>query len=647
MASTFTLNSQSYDGRYLSLTCVQTQDVANNKSIVKWTLTAKGGNSNYYSTGPTKVVINGVQVYYSARVAWDDQTFPSKKGSVSGTLEIAHESNGTKSVACSISTAIYYSSVQTKSGTWYLDDIPRGSGVSCSAANIGSASTITITKSSTEYTHTLKYEFYSLSGTIVEKTSESTYSFVLPTSFYAEIPDSQSGTGKIICETYSGNTLVETTECPFTANVNKATSDPVVSPTIKDTNEATIALTGDDSVLVRYFSNASVTTGAEARNSATIKSQTTTNGTTTLSGAACSFEGVESGVFSFVVEDSRGFVVYPGRDLTATNKFIEYILPTCNLGNNKLDGEGNITVFCSGSFFNGSFGAVDNTLTAEYRYREYGGSFGGWTPMEVTKTNNRYTADAYLTGLDYQKTYVFETRVTDKLTTVSSNESSVTSFPIFHWSKNDFVFEVPVTFNAGASGAVGEGDQTITGNLRLKGDGNYGNYLYFGDGSYAYIAELTDDVLTMKANSIVLDANNVKVNGAMIPTLDSGRWSPTLTGTFVNSYTAREGWYHRVGNVVTIGWNVKADVQDGNVGITGVPYTPMFSAFGGGIAHMIYIAADFSFEGWAINESGVITPRLQPCNRTSTGALQISSSAQYDYGSLVTLAGTICYITNQ
>lgn len=38
-------------------------------------------------------------------------------------------------------------------------------------------------------------------------------------------------------------------------------------------------------------------------------------------------------------------------------------------------------------------------------------------------------------------------------------------------------------------------DANITGDLRLKGSGNYGNTLYFGDGSYCYITEPSDDAM--------------------------------------------------------------------------------------------------------------------------------------------------------
>lgn len=125
MASTFTLTSGSYEGRYLQLSCSQSIDIATNKSTISWTLSSIGGSVNYYSTGPTTVMINGVQVYYQKRLEWDTETFPAAKGSKSGTIVVDHNSDGSKQIAVSLSTAIYYGSVGSYSDTWTLDNIPR------------------------------------------------------------------------------------------------------------------------------------------------------------------------------------------------------------------------------------------------------------------------------------------------------------------------------------------------------------------------------------------------------------------------------------------------------------------------------------------------------------------------------------------
>lgn len=125
MASNFTLNSGSYDGRYLKLYCVQTKDIANNKSKIDWTLSSLDGDVNYYSVGPTTVTIAGEQVYYKGRTAYTVKEFPSAKGSVSGTVYVDHDTKGEKSISVSLTTAIYTGTTSTYSGTWTLDSIPR------------------------------------------------------------------------------------------------------------------------------------------------------------------------------------------------------------------------------------------------------------------------------------------------------------------------------------------------------------------------------------------------------------------------------------------------------------------------------------------------------------------------------------------
>lgn len=130
MANIITLDTKNttgaYDGRYLKLECEQTKkNSADNTSTIKWTLSAVGGNENYYSTGPTKVIINGTTVYSKSRVAWDDKTFPASTGSISGTLTVTHASDGTKQIKVELSTAVYTSTVSTVGRTWTLDSIAR------------------------------------------------------------------------------------------------------------------------------------------------------------------------------------------------------------------------------------------------------------------------------------------------------------------------------------------------------------------------------------------------------------------------------------------------------------------------------------------------------------------------------------------
>ena len=121
MALTGTLNTSKYDGRYLQLKWTATQNVANNTSTISWTLSAVGGNSGWYKTGPVTCKINGTTVYSStSRVNMYTGVIDT------GTITITHNSDGSKSFSASISAAIYTTAINCSGSTTFtLDQIPR------------------------------------------------------------------------------------------------------------------------------------------------------------------------------------------------------------------------------------------------------------------------------------------------------------------------------------------------------------------------------------------------------------------------------------------------------------------------------------------------------------------------------------------
>lgn len=136
-----TFTSNMYNGRYLQLSVTETVNAASNSSTLSWTLTSAGGASNYYTIEETTVNINGTQVYYKARTAWDTYVFPAAKGSVSGTIEVPHNSDGTKTVTIEFLTSVYYYGASDYGGTMGLTAIDRTAPtVSCSISDITATS---------------------------------------------------------------------------------------------------------------------------------------------------------------------------------------------------------------------------------------------------------------------------------------------------------------------------------------------------------------------------------------------------------------------------------------------------------------------------------------------------------------------------
>ena len=411
------------------------QNIEDNSTIINWSCGFHPGHKYYLNAiKMSSVVINGVEVYsggtYSNITDYQDRTFAS------AAMKIAHNPDGSKSFTVSGFSGWIYNSGNTyaSSQTFTLPTIPRASSVSCSTADIGSNATISISRASSSFTHTLSYSFGSLTGTIATKTSSTSVSWTIPTTFYAQIPNDKSGTGTITCYTYNGSTLIGSKPTSFTATVNESTSKPTLNPTAVDVNTTTTALTGDSSKFIKYYSNASVATGASARNSATLKSQKITCGAKSISSASGTINAVESGSFTFSATDSRG---YPATQ-TVNKTLIEYIKLTCSMEAGAPTTDGVATLKISGNYWNGTFGALANTLTVQYRYKTQGGSYGSWTTVSATKSNNTYNATATISGLDYRTTYVFQARAVDKLATVNTDEQARRTTPIFDWSKNDF-----------------------------------------------------------------------------------------------------------------------------------------------------------------------------------------------------------------
>jgi len=168
-------------------------------------------------------------------------------------------------------------------------------------------------------------------------------------------------------------------------------------------------------------------------------------------------EYVDSGTFVFTVTDSRGY----SASQTITKEIIDYIPLTCNLSTNPdlVDGStANVNITVKGKYFDGSFGAVDNSLTVEYRYKISNGTYPTdedgndvWTSLTGTPSNGEYTAQATITELDYTNSYTFQARAKDAVYTsgVSTVEQVVRIVPVFDWGENDFNFNVSVHSKGG------------------------------------------------------------------------------------------------------------------------------------------------------------------------------------------------------
>lgn len=454
MATTYTLKSDSYQGRYLQLDCTQEKDISRNVSVIKWTLKTVGQDGTYYTTGPTTAKINGKQVYYKARTSYSSAEFPAKAGSVSGTTEVSHDSTGKATISVSLSTAIYTSSVTTKSGSWTLDDIPRQATLTA-APNFTDEQNPTITYSNPagNAVTSLKACIADSRGVLIyagyrdiPKTGNS-YTFNLDTEErnalrFAMLTSNTLKVKFYVTTVIGGTTFYSSQEKEMTI-VN---ADPIIAPTAKDTGSTSVPLTGDaNNKVIKGFNYMDVAVNATPNKGAGIVSQSITCGSQKINGGSGGLNNVESGTFVFTATDTRGNTT----SKPLTKELIPYVKLTCNLDVANPTTDGKTKVSIKGNYYSGSFGATSNTLAVSYRYKENNGSFGAWTAVTAKVSGSTYSFDTELTGLNYQSSYTFEAKAADKCITVYTPAKVVKSTPVFDWGENDFKFNVPAYDNFG------------------------------------------------------------------------------------------------------------------------------------------------------------------------------------------------------
>lgn len=324
MASSGSITTNEVEGRSLTLSwTLSSQNIEQNYSTISWSLKGSGAASGWVMSGEFKAVINGTTVYSSSdRIELRNNTVVA-----SGSLKISHTSNGTKSFSLSCEAGIYtYAVSATASGTHTLNTIPRASTVSAVNATMGSASTITISRASSAFTHTLMYRFGGTTGSIVTKTSSTSVSWTPPLTLASQIPNAVSGNCTITCTTYSGATAIGSKTCTMTLTVPAS-----VKPSISSLAAARVdgAVPSSWGIYVQTKSKAKLTiNGASGIYGSTVSSYSITGGgyTSTASSFTTGFLNNSGSItFSATVTDSRGRV---STAATVTISVVAYTPPS-------------------------------------------------------------------------------------------------------------------------------------------------------------------------------------------------------------------------------------------------------------------------------------------------------------------------------
>lgn len=325
-----------------------------------------------------------------------------------GWLTVSGKSSGTTALSVNLYSGSGEDRDKTYSYALYV--VPAASTMTFDAFTMGSAGTITVSRSGSSYTHTISYTFGEASGTIVTKSAGTSISWTPPLDLARQIPNATQSTGVLRIDTYSGSTRIGSKEYSFTL---------YVPASIKPTAALAVTLVNDNSVIdgwqvcVKGYSKLSYTVTASGTYGATIQSCRFTFAGKSVTGSSGVVAVNSAGTFTPSVEmtDSRG------RSVSVTGDSVDvydYNAPTiAQLSVQRCNAEGTIqnegTYVCvQGAFHVGASVGGRNGVTAKCRYREIGGSWSNYTAIEDTS--------AVVGGsMPATKTYEMEIAATDSI----------------------------------------------------------------------------------------------------------------------------------------------------------------------------------------------------------------------------------------
>lgn len=579
----------------ISLSITQNnQNITNNTSNVTVKVTANwtnGSNNRVVNASGTPQANGWVKIdgtsYNFASTFNDSVTTTGSKVICTKTVNVTHNTDGKKTLSCSASyTTGVSSGTVTATASKTLTTIPRKSTMSVGNGTLGTAQTLSVTRQSSSFTHTITAKCGSASSTICTKSTSTSISFTPPLSWA-----SQNTTGTSLSVTYTITTYNGSTSLGNNTYTKTCSIPSSVKPSCRvSVSDATTYYSTYGGYIKGYSKFKVTVTPTLAYSSPIASYKTTANGATYTSASFTTDILKSSGnlTISATVTDKRGRT---SSAATATVSVLDYTPPNISklsVGRCDADGTPNdqgeyiqVTFAYSISSLNGK-----NTDICYLFYKKSSDPvFDNQTPdFDPTKGSYIFKAD---TGSSYD----IDLHVVDRLDTTIRSASASTAFTIMHWKANG---------RGMGLGKVSELDDVLDINFqtRLLGGIMYvllpsgtdlddcrtpGFYVgdNIGDKKYVNLPEtlqsrtsdtFTLEVLSMGINQQVMQRLTVCHSTTpavfervyyVTPTYPNGYWSPwtgewhkaTITGTFepYNSNDTKDGVrYRKDGRVVEV-----------------------------------------------------------------------------------------------
>ena len=379
-------------------------------------------------------------------------------GSLDESIQHDNSGNATAGASASINFKAWDITL-TVGGSADLPKIPRASQIGVANANIGQSTVISINRYNSNFKTSLYYRVKNTEtwNLIVDKTDQTSYAWLVPTSFYELIPNKPSIDVEFKGVTYNGDTEIGTSN--IITGTFIATGNPEISQKTANTTNFR-NLTSNNTTVIKYASNVLITVIANALNSASISKILVNNTEMSLSTSNNNTTGTltitksDTNIFEIQVIDSRGNSTTDNIELNN----IDYI-PLSISGdvarNQTTDNK--VKINASGNYFNGNFGADNNSLTVQYRYRKKSDeNYNNWTTIpgnSITINDNKFSITNYLvSNIDYRYIYEFELRTIDKVNT-TGDSTTITNIlipkgkPFRNWCEEFFNINAEIRQN--------------------------------------------------------------------------------------------------------------------------------------------------------------------------------------------------------
>lgn len=208
--ATYTSNAITTTNAYINYTITveeNSQNIVGNYSTVTVYVRCFRTNSGYttYGTGTVACIIDGTR--YTSKITSSQKITKSGIILFARTVNVYHDDDGNKTLSCVVSIDHSQFNAYSSNGRFEcgLTYIVRQSLISAESGVLGEKQTLTVLRNNPDYTHTITYTCGSASGTICEKSNETSVEFTPPLALAEQNPTGTTVAISYLIESFAGD----------------------------------------------------------------------------------------------------------------------------------------------------------------------------------------------------------------------------------------------------------------------------------------------------------------------------------------------------------------------------------------------------------------------------------------------------------